>query len=399
MGFVPTMTFEEARACVMATVRAGAREPAVEMVSLLDSAGRTLAVDCKADRDYPAADRSVRDGFAVRSGEPSELSVIGEVRAGAAFEGEVRPDQAVEIMTGAPVPAGADAVVMVEHVDRDGDRIRSRAAAAPGQNISPRGCEAREGDVVLRRGTRVGFAEMAMLATIGCAGVRVYRRPRVAVIPTGDEVVDVTATPRPFEVRNSNAYALAVQIRRAGAEPVILQVARDEYSHTRFLVERGLESDMLLLSGGVSAGKYDLVEKVLAEMEAEFFFDRVKIQPGQPVVFGRVRGKIFFGLPGNPVSTMVCYEVFGRAATEILGGQQEPLLPMAYARLTEPFRQKPGLTRFLPAKLAPAGEQVTPVSWSGSGDVAALARANAFLVTEPDRETWEAGDPIRVLLR
>ena len=399
MGLVPTMTFEEARACVIGTARASVREPAVEMVSLLDSAGRTLAADYKADRDYPASNRSVRDGFALRSGASAELSVVGEARAGASFEGEVSPGQAVEIMTGATVPAGADAVVMLEHVDREDSRIRTRASIAVGENISPQGCEAREGDVVLRRGTRVGFAEMAMLATIGCAGVRVYRRPRIAIIPTGDEVVDITATPRAFEVRNSNAYALAVQIRRAGAEPVILQVARDEYSHTRFLIERGLEADMLLLSGGVSAGKYDLVEKVLAELDAEFLFDRVKIQPGQPLVFGRVRGKLFFGLPGNPASTMVCYELFGRPATELLGGQQEPLLSITYARLSEPFRQKPGLTRFLPARLAPEGEQVTPVRWSGSGDVAALARSNAFLVTEPDREAWEAGDLIRVLPR
>jgi molybdopterin molybdotransferase len=400
MGLVPTLSFEEARACVLATARAAAREPASEMVSLLDSAGRVLASDYKADRDYPPASKSVRDGFAVRASDlPGELSVIGEVQAGASFEGEIGPSQAIEIMTGAPVPQGADSVVMVEHVTRDGDRVRSDPPISAGENISVQGCEARKGDVVLRKGIRVGYTEMAMLATIGCAGVRVYRRPRVAVIPTGNEVVDITETPAPFQVRNSNAYALAVQVRRAGGDPVILPVARDEYSHTRFLIERGLETDLLLLSGGVSAGKYDLVEKVLADFGAQFLFDRVRIQPGQPLVFGSVREKMFFGLPGNPASTIVCYELFGRAVTETLGGQPEAPLPICYARLTEPFRQKTGLTRFLPARLAPEGQCVTPIPWSGSGDVAALARSNAFLVTQPEREAWDAGDLIRVLAR
>jgi molybdopterin molybdotransferase len=227
----------------------------------------------------------------------------------------------------------------------------------------------------------------------------VFRRPRVAILPTGDEVVDITATPRHFEVRNSNAYALAVQVRRSGAETVMLPIAKDEYRHTLSLIERGLETDLLLLSGGVSAGKYDIVERILADLGAEFFFDRVKIQPGQPLVFGRVRDRFFFGLPGNPASTMVCYEIFGRSAAELLGGADHPVLPLTYARLTEPFRQKTGLTRFLPATLGCNGETVTPVRWSGSGDVAALARSNCFLVTEPDRESWEAADLIRVLPR
>jgi molybdopterin molybdotransferase len=400
MELVPTMTFEEARACVLATTRRAAREPASEMVGVLDSAGRVLASDYKADRDYPPARKSVRDGFAARAADlAGELSVIGEVQAGAQFAGEVGPGQAVEIMTGAPVPEGADAVIMVEHVTRAGDRIRAERAVSEGENISPQGCEARTGEVVLRKGTRVGFAEMAMLATIGCAGVRVYRRPRVAIIPTGNEVVDITAIPQPFEVRNSNAYALAVQVRRAGGDPVMLPVARDEYDHTRSAVEHGLHADLILLSGGVSAGKYDLVEKVLNEFGAHFLFDRVRIQPGQPLVFGTVGEKLFFGLPGNPASTMVCFEVFARAATELLGGNMEPGLPLCYARLTDSFQQKTGLTRFLPARLAPEGECVTPLRWSGSGDVPALARSNAFLVTEPEREAWAAGDLIRVLPR
>jgi molybdopterin molybdotransferase len=177
----------------------------------------------------------------------------------------------------------------------------------------------------------------------------------------------------------------------------MLPVARDEYDQTRELIERGLESDLLLLSGGVSAGKYDIVEKVLADLGAEFFFDRVLIQPGQPLVFGRARDKFFFGLPGNPASTMVTFEIFARAAMELLGGQNESALPMTWSRLSADFRQKTGLTRFLPAQLSADGSAVSPVKWQGSGDIPALARANAFLVTEPERATWAAGEWMRVL--
>ena len=191
----------------------------------------------------------------------------------------------------------------------------------------------------------------------------------------------------------------AVHVARAGGTPIILPIARDLYSSTRELVERGLEADLLLLSGGVSAGKYDIVERVLADLGAEFYFDRVLIQPGQPLVFGRARGKFFFGLPGNPASTMVTFELFARAAVELLGGQSETALPFLFSRLTSDFRARTGLTRFLPARLSADGTGITPMRWSGSGDVAALARANAFLVTEPDRDTWSAGDLIRVLQR
>jgi molybdopterin molybdotransferase len=176
-------------------------------------------------------------------------------------------------------------------------------------------------------------------------------------------------------------------------------VARDEYDSTRARILEGLDSDLLLLSGGVSAGKYDIVEQVLSDLGAEFYFDRVLIQPGQPLVFGRVRDRFFFGLPGNPASTMVTFEMFARAAVELLGGMNEPALPFVFARLQSDFRHKTGLTRFLPALLQPCGREVATVAWQGSGDVFALARANAFLVAREDREAWRAGDYIEVLPR
>jgi molybdopterin molybdotransferase len=407
---VPTLTFSEARETVLTKVSAARPDRVVEMVSLNDAAGRVLAEDIAADRDTPALARSVRDGYAVRAADlPGELRVIGEVRAGQRFPGHVDRGQAVEIMTGAPIPAGADAVVMVEHTRRVDGNVHIDAAAEPQQFINPQGCEAAANQTVLHAGKRIDYTDVALLAAFGRNRVQVYRRPEVAIIATGDEIVEVYETPADYQIRNSNAYSLAAQVARAGGVPHILPVARDTVEHTREIVARGLASDLLLLSGGVSAGKYDVVETVMAELGAEIFFDRVLIQPGQPLVFGRAggtaswggrwRGGFFFGLPGNPSSTMVTFEIFARAALELLAGQQETSLYMPFSRLTRDFRHRPGLTRFLPAQLTADGAEVTPVEWHGSGDVPALTRANAYLVADPDRPAYPRGELIRVLLK
>ena len=372
--------------------------PATEEISGLDAAGRVLAEEVTADRDYPPFPRSARDGFAVRAADlPGELRVIGEVRAGELYSGLVGAGEAVEIMTGAPLPQGADVVVMVEHTERTGNLVKVTRALKTGENFGTQGSEAKRGNTVLSAGRRLGFAEIALLAMVGRECATVYRRPRVAILPTGDEIVEAGRSPEPFQIRNSNAWSMAVQVKRAGGDPQILPIARDNYESTRGLIEQGLDADLLLLSGGVSAGKYDIVERVLADVGAKFFFDRVLIQPGQPLVFGTARDKFFFGLPGNPASTMVTFEVFARAAVELLGGATETPLPLLQARLSKDFRHTPGLTRFLPARLSADGSTVAPEPWQGSGDVNALTRANAFLVTEPDRETWVSGDMIRVL--
>jgi molybdopterin molybdotransferase len=391
------LTFEEARECVLRNAR---RASGTESVCLADAAGRVLAETVAADRDYPPFPRSARDGYALRAADlPRDLNIIGEVRAGEVFEGEVKPGEAVEIMTGAPLPAGADAVVMIEHTQRNGDRVAVERMLQPGDNFSPKGIEARAGQAVLEPGRRLGFAEIAMLAMVGRERIETFRKPTVAIVPTGDEIVEAGERPAEHQIRNSNAWSLAAQAARAGGLPRMLAIARDNYESTRASIEQGLEADLLLLSGGVSAGKYDIVEKVLADLGAEFFFDRIKIQPGQPLVFGTCRGKQFFGLPGNPASTMVTFEVFARAAVELLGGESEARLPLLRARLATTFRHKPGLTRFLPALLSVDGATLTPLAWHGSGDVPTLARSNAFLVADADRETWDAGDDIRVLLR
>ncbi len=392
------MTFHDARQSVLREVplRRGERED----VAVLDAAGRVLAEDILADRDYPPFDRSARDGFAVRAADvPGELTVRGEVRAGESFDGEVSPATAIEIMTGAPVPRGADAVVMVEHVERNESRVAISRSIKVGENFTPRGTEAKLGETVLRAGHVLGFAEVGLLAMVGREHVSVFKNPRVAILPTGDEIVESGEKPLPHQIRNSNAWSLAVQVRRAGGMPEILAIARDSYEATRASIERGLQADLLLLSGGVSAGKYDIVERVLADLGAKFFFTRVKIQPGQPLVFGAVREKFFFGLPGNPASTMVTFELFARAAVERLAGLEDPMLPLLRAKLTRDFRHKTGLTRFLPARLSEDGSTIEPLGWQGSGDIPALARANAFLVAEADRESWNAGDDIRVLLK
>lgn len=397
---MPALTFLDARESVLRHVRAARTLPPVESVSLDDVMGRVLAEPVTADRDTPALSRSVRDGFAVRATDvPGALEVIGEVRAGEEFGGEIGPGEAVEIMTGAPLPAGADAVIMVEYTRREGSRVVTDQTAQAGQFINPRGCECADGATVLHPGKRLDYTDVALLAAFGRTGVKVYRRPTVAIVPTGDEIVEVHESPRDFQIRNSNSWSLAAQVTRAGGIPRVLPVARDNAAHTRKCVAQGLESDILLLSGGVSAGKYDIVEEVLSGFQAEFYFDRVLIQPGQPLVFGRALGKFLFGLPGNPSSTMVTFEVFARAAVELLGGQDETPLHLPLAKLTRDFRHRAGLTRFLPARLSPDGSEITPVQWHGSGDVPALTRANAYLVADPDRAEYPRGELIRVLAK
>jgi molybdopterin molybdotransferase len=392
---VAPLTFLQAREMVLNTVRAAM---STEEVSLDTAAGRVLAEHIAADRDTPPLARSVRDGFAVRAVDlPGTLDVVGEVRAGERFGGEVGRGQAVEIMTGAPVPAGADAIVMVEHTRRENGRVVIERSAEPRQFINARGCEAAAGEVVLHAGTRLDYSGVALLAAVGRTRLQVFRKPTVGIIATGDEIVEPHQTPEEFQIRNSNAWSLAAQVARAGGIPRMLPIARDTLEHTRETIAAGLECDLLLLSGGVSAGKHDVVEPAMAELGAEFFFDRVLIQPGQPLVFGRAQERFFFGLPGNPASTMVTFEIFARAALERLGGEESPALQMTAARLTRDFRHRIGLTRFLPARLTSDGASVTPIQWHGSGDVPSITRANVYMVADPDRAEYPAGEWIRVL--
>ncbi len=406
------LSFEDARRVVerqAALVRASV-DSAVESVELLAAAGCVSAQPVVADRDLPPFPRSTRDGYAVRSADlsqlPAMLEVIGEIRAGELLEKIPRTiggGQAASIMTGAPVPAGADAVVMVEYSSPRGKQVEITRGVMTGENIVARGAEAREGAMLFDRGLRLNAAAVALAASVGRSRLKVYNRPRVAVLTTGDEIVDVGVTPGPTQIRNSNSYSLAAQIENAGGEAVLLPIAPDELQALRRLIEEGLKSDLLLMTGGVSMGRYDLVEQALAELHAEFFFTGAKIQPGRPVVFGRCgaegRGVYFFGLPGNPVSTMVTFELFARPMLEALAGQSPRQLQFLHARLKKEIRVKTGLKRFLPAILSGEFEnsEVELVTWQGSGDIAATARANCYLVIPSDRERISAGEWVAVL--
>ena len=402
----PLPSFEEARHIVeehAASVHPGGKE----LVELLDGAGRVLAEPLVADRNFPPFRRAARDGYALRAEDliqlPAVLNVIGEIKAGAAAGTlpEVHTGQAVLIMTGAPAPMGADAVVMVEFTSLDGIQVKIEKGVAAGANIVPVGSEARRGEQMLSKGTVLDQAAVAVAASIGRSRVLVYEKPRVGVLATGDEFVDVDVLPGPHQIRNSNSYSLAAQIQAAGGEPVMLPVAPDQPARLRELILDGLDSDLLLLAGGVSMGKYDYVEQVLSELGAEFFFTGAQIQPGRPIVFGRVQGKYFFGLPGNPVSTMVTFELFVLPMLEALSGRHPRKLVFLHGRLKTPVRTKTGLKRFLPAILSGEFEQVEVelAGWQGSGDIASTARANCYVVTPPDREKIDAGEWVPVLLR
>ncbi|MGB7583457.1 MAG: gephyrin-like molybdotransferase Glp [Terriglobales bacterium] len=401
------MSFEDARHSVEEHA-AQLRPHGKELVELLESAGQVLAEVVPADRNFPPFPRATRDGYAVRAADlaqlPAKLRVIGEIKAGAPGVAlTVNAGEAAAIMTGAPAPVGADAVVMVEYASRNGEKVEISKGIMAGDNIVPVGAEAKRGDRLLVPGMKLDHAAIAVAASAGRLHLLVYSKPRVAVLSTGDELVDVDVPPTPHQIRNSNSYSLAAQIQIAGGEPVLLPIAPDEPERLRELIAEGLEADLLLLTGGVSMGKYDLVEQALLELEAEFFFTGARIQPGKPIVFGRIPDgsghKYFFGLPGNPVSTMVTFELFARPMIEALAGMQPRKLIFLRAKLKSEIKAKPGLKRFLPAVLSGEFEaaEVEVVRWQGSGDIAATARANCYVVV--DGGDIAAGEWVPILMR
>jgi len=398
------LSFADARQLVarQAQSHAGVRPTIALPVS--DALGHILAQEIRTDREYPPFNRSTRDGYAVRASEAQpgvSLRCLGEIKAGDTVSDPLHPGTCIQIMTGAAVPPGADAVVMIEFTHRNGDAVTFDRATESGQNVIPQGCEARSGDIALKPGLRLGYAELAVAAQVGATSLLCHKKPRVAILSTGDEVVPITETPGPFHIRNSNTVSLAAQVRLAGGEPVPLVNALDRVDDLSAKIEQGLREDILVLSGGVSMGKYDLVESVLKGMGAEFFFDAVAIRPGKPTVFGRCRNTLVFGLPGNPVSTMVTFQLFSVPAVDILSGSLPRPLPLLQAALAEPLQEKPGLTHFLPARLDwdSLVPRVHALRWQGSGDISALTHANCFLVVPADRQSIAAGDRVSVLPR
>jgi molybdopterin molybdotransferase len=311
-------------------------------------------------------------------------------------------------MTGAPLPEGADAVVMLEHVEIAEGRIRLQPnrKLRPGSHIVPTGSEASRGDPLISAGTRLTAAHIAALAAVGAAHVEVFAKPRVAILATGDELVEIATIPEPHQIRNSNSASLAAQVTLAGGQPERLGIARDNLDDLRALLDIAQKScDLLLLSGGVSAGKYDLVEQALAERGAAFHFTGVRIQPGKPTVFGELPPRNasaaplpFFGLPGNPVSTMVTFLLFAAPVLRALAGDANRAPRFAQATITE-AEPAADITRFLPAHLDANWDHATVhrIPWQGSGDLAATAQSNCFVVLPPDTAV-EASSVVQLLL-
>ncbi|MGH9589678.1 MAG: molybdopterin molybdotransferase MoeA [Terracidiphilus sp.] len=424
------LSYEEAAAVVLdyaALLRE--RAPALERVDLAVATGRTLAKVLRADRDQPAFARSTRDGFACRAEEARShepLRVAGSTRAGQPPSGPLPRGAALEIMTGAPVPDGADAVMMIEHVEAAEGRVRllpPRVLEA-GENIVAQGAQAHAGEELLPAGTTMGAGQIALAASCGLTALDVCRRPRVAIVSTGDELVPVEREPGPGQIRNSSSPMLAAMVAAAGAEPWILPTAADDEQALDAVLAQAATAeaitDLVLVTGGVSAGKFDLVEPALARAGARFEFTGVRVQPGKPLVFAEMprgegantsidtqrRALPLFGLPGNPVSSAVTFLLFAAPVIAALGGRVEigPRFALAQLSKTPERRAKGGLTRFLPALCtfgARPGSmpEVAPVSWQGSGDLAALGRCNCFMVLDDDdSRVPEAGGDVRILL-
>ncbi len=376
-----------------------------EEVALDDALSRVLAGDVASDSDLPPFDRAAMDGYALRAadvaGAPAALEVVGEVRAGQWPDLTVGPGQAVRIMTGAPVPPGADAVQQVEKTQPlDEFRVTILSAVAEGANVAPRGSEVRAGDLVLARGRVIDPAAIAVLASAGRARVRVARRPVVALLVTGDEIVEVSATPAPGQIRNSNGPAVAAQARLAGATVRLLGVAPDRQDAIAEALRAGLAADVLVVSGGVSAGDYDLVEPALLELGATFLFTKVAVKPGAPLVFGRRGATLVFGLPGNPVSAQVTFDLFVRPALLKMQGATVLSRPRVTVELLAGVKNRSGRKSHVPARVRFENGRLVarPLRSMGSGDLAAHARANALVVIEADRLQAVAGETAEAVL-
>jgi molybdopterin molybdotransferase len=384
------LTVEQAAALILKDVPA----PRIETVPLSDALGRVLAEECASDLDMPPFDKSMMDGYAVRSADSGPLEVIEEIPAGRTPAKEVRAGGCSKIMTGAPLPAGADAVQQVEKTRRDGDRVTLLAPVKPGQNIAPRASDLRRGDVVLRAGQRIRAAEIGALAAIGRTRLRVHAKPRCAVLATGDELVPPDAVPGPGQIRNSNTASIGAQVRTLGLECDDLGVVRDDTASIRAAIREGLKRDLLLLSGGVSAGDWDLVIPALEAEGVKIAMHQVLIKPGRPFCFApRV-----FGLPGNPVSSFVIFEVFVRPYLGRLMGTDLARTRIR-ARLESALTQKIERVHYLPARVRlEGGEYVAAiVPWKGSADLFALTRADAFVVV-PVQTSYEKGDSVECML-
>lgn len=397
---------EEAQRIIARVVADGGPLAAVR-VALDAAVGLTLAEAVCTDVDDPPFDRALMDGYAVWSADFADgkatLRVTGSLGAGAVPESSLQAGEALRINTGAPVPPGADAVVMVERsaLSADGATVTLHDAPEPGQSITPQATHLGRNDVVLTAGTRLGAAQIAAAAAAGAATVAVHRRPRVAVLVTGNELVDIAARPGPGQIRNSNGPGLAALVQEAGCTVEMLGVAGDDERVLAERIARGLTADVLCITGGISMGQYDLVPDALLAAGVAFLVRKIAVKPGKPTIIGRKPGAAYVvALPGNPVSSLVGFWLY---VEPLLSGLQgRPAAPRATmaARLTAPMRKGGGRKSYIPATVrvgADGGIEAEPVPWHGSGDPFGLARANGLMVREADAAAAEVGSVVKIL--
>jgi molybdopterin molybdotransferase len=375
--------------------------------------GRVLAEDVVSDIDSPPFAKSMVDGYALRhqdlGPQGATLRIVEEIFAGQVPRKMLREGEAAGIMTGAPIPAGADAVVMHEKTElsADSSQVRIGGPATAGQNILPQGQEMGRGEQVLPVGTMLRPEELGLLAAVGRTTLRVYRQPTAALLSTGDELVEPAHRPGPGQIRNSNASMLLGQIVRAGCRGEYLGIARDTPGELRPRLLEGLRHDVLIVSGGVSAGKADLAPGLLQEAGVEAIFHKVAIKPGKPLFFGRKSRTLVFGLPGNPVSGFVGFEVFIRPALRKMMGWSRSASETAVAQLAKEFRYKSDRTLYHPARLHVQGDVLQggsgnltaePLDWRGSADLLTVCRAQGLIILPPGEQTLAAGAKVEVLV-
>jgi molybdopterin molybdotransferase len=378
-------------------------------IALPDALGLVLAEDVIAQEDMPPFANSAMDGFALlskdsvpREGQPPRLRVTGTIAAGYVAEHSVEEGTAMRIMTGAPVPAGADAVIQVELTRSEGPEsnwVEILAEVAPGNNIRPAGEDIRHGQIVLRRGTTINAWEIGVLATLGCSKVPVIRRPRIAILATGDEVVDVSEPLQPGKIRNSNSYLLEAAVRQAGAEPHRLGVARDTVESLREKFSEAVQYDLILTSGGISVGEFDLVKTIMQE-QGQIDFWRINMRPGKPVAFGRIGSVPLLGLPGNPVSSAVTFELFGRPTIRKMQGYTHLLRPQIDVIVADGIHERVTRRHYIRAYVKQHGDHFIAHTTGnqGSNITTSLLNANALLIVPEGGTTIPAGGTTKAIM-
>ena len=386
------------------TVLEGMHRLGCEQVDLLEGLNRVVAEPIAAKRDHPPWDNSAMDGYAVRAEDtrraPVVLRIIEEIRAGRLPTRSIHNGETSRIMTGAPLPRGADAVIRVEDTELKGKQVRILQTVAVGENIRMRGEDVMAGKMVISEGTLIGPAEVGMIASVGRGRISVYQRPRVAILATGDELVDIGDEPGPHQIMNSNTYALAAQVKAAGGISVLLGIGRDNPKDLMDKLQAARNTDMILISGGVSVGKYDYVRKVLAELGARLFFHKVTMKPGHPLAFGVLRDRWVFGLPGNPVSSLVTFEEFVRPSLLSMAGHEAIFRPTVQAILKEPYHKKDGKTHFVRAVVRQEEGRYTvrTTGAQGSGMLTSMVKANGLIVIPEAVREIKAGQKVVVQL-